>query len=151
MWNHYFLRKNVATRPIVSHNQDPGPQQWVCNNQKVVQNDSLKYRFLSSQNSSSTFIYSILDIWAILVMNGAGLSQLLFVCSLATCDITCRQGKCQSHSNVQPHVLIITRDQQNIFGQLSRFWLLRFYPLSAPQKNTTMRPEILLWYHLASF
>lgn len=110
----------------------------VCNNQKVVQNDSLMYRFLSSQNSSSTFIYSILDIWAILVMNGAGLSQSLFVCSLAACDITCRQGKCQSHSNVQPHVLIITRDQQNIFGQLSRFWLLRFYPLSAPQKNTTM-------------
>lgn len=72
-------------------------------------------------------------------MNGAGLSQSLFVCSLAACDITCRQGKCQSHSNVQPHVLIIMRDQQNI------------YPLSAPQKNTTMRPEILLWYHLASF
>lgn len=77
-------------------------------------------------------------------MNGAGLSQSLFVCSLAACDITCRQGKCQSHSNVQPHVLIIMRDQP-------RFWLLRFYPLSAPQKNTTMRPEILLWYHLASF
>ena len=41
--NHYFLRKNVPTCPIVPCYWSPGPQQHVCNNKKVGQNIMILY------------------------------------------------------------------------------------------------------------